>query len=109
MFSRAMARKMRMGSGPEVLNGAPQPFLELDLRLVAEHLAGGAQVGLRVADVSGARRLVRSFDRLAEQAADRVGDRVHALRLAARDVEGAAAGALRVAGGDRRCDRVLHV
>src|SRR4051812_19204424 len=107
MFRRAMARRMRMGSGSEVLNGAAQPLFELDLRLVAEHFAGGGQVGLGVADVAGARRLVRALDRLAEQTADRVGDRVDALRLATRDVERAAAGSLRAAGGDRHGDRVL--
>src|SRR3954449_9183656 len=102
MFSRAMARRMRMGSGAEVLNGAAQPFLELDLRLVAEHLAGGGQVGLRVAGVARARRRVGALDGPAEQPADRLRDVVHALRLPAGDVERATARSLRLAGRERR-------
>src|SRR5581483_3747574 len=100
MFRRAMARRMRIGSGPEVLNGAAQPFLELDLRLVAEYLAGGGQVGLGVADVAGARLREGALDGLPEQPADRVGDGVHALGLPAGDVERVAARALRVPCGD---------
>src|SRR2546423_10496907 len=99
MFRRAITLRMRMGSGAEELNGAAQPFLQLDPRLVAEHLARGAQVGVGVADVAGTLGREVPLDWLPEQAADRLRDIVHAPRLAARDVERAPACALGITGG----------
>src|SRR5712691_4820377 len=106
MFSRAITRRTRIGSGTEELDGAAKPFLETDGRLVAEHLACRAEVGPGGADVAGAVRGELLLDRLTEDAADRLRELVHRRGSAGRDVEGAAAraGCVRGAGG-----RVHHV
>src|SRR6478752_9533938 len=109
MFRRAMTLRIRMGSGLEELNGPAQAFLHLDLRLVAERLPRGGEVRVRVADVSDAGRLEGPLDRLAEQAADRVGDVVHARGLSAGDVERPAARAFGGPGRDRRGDCAAHI
>ena len=57
-----------------MLDRAAQAFLELDRRLVAERLAGRVHVGPGVADLARARWLEPALDRLAEEAADRLGD-----------------------------------
>src|SRR3954447_17542473 len=107
MFRRAITRRMRMGSGLDEFNGSAKALFQLDGGLIAERLARGGEIRVRVADVAGARRSMVPLDRLAEQPADRLRDLVHAVRLAAGDVERLSARAVRVAGCDRRRDSVV--
>src|SRR4051794_9737482 len=90
MFSRAITRSTRIGSprsAKQRLDRAAEAVLKADRRLPAEHGAGGGDVGERVADVAGARRLEALLGRLPEQVADRVDELVDAVRRAGSDVE----------------------
>src|SRR5580704_16591651 len=58
------------GYGFVPLEGAAQAFLEIDGRGVAEEVARGGDVGLRVADVAFAVRIVLGFHRMAGDLAE---------------------------------------
>src|SRR5262245_10733850 len=104
-----MTRRTRIGppeSVTEVLDGEAKAFLELDGRLVAEHVACECDVCPRVANVARPGLPVILLDRLAEDAADRLGETVDAGGAARRHVEDQAA---RAGCGSRAKGRVDHV
>src|SRR5579884_3961496 len=110
MFRRAMTRStFTRCSGIAVQRGdrAREAFLEIDRRAPAERLLRLAHVGPGIADVARARIAVLALDRLVEDPADRVRERVDAGRSAGGDVEDAPVRALRLAGADRRVDDVV--
>src|SRR2546421_7095919 len=111
MFKRAMTLRTRTGprSATKRFDRAAESFLEVDARLVAEHLPRSVDVGPRVADVAGARREVGLVDVLPDDPPDRVGQVVHARGRPGGDVEDASARAVRVAGADRCVDDVRDV
>src|ERR1051326_5895257 len=68
----------------KMLDGAPQTLLEVDRRRIAEDVPRRADVGPRVANVAGARRREVPLHGLVENAADRLGDGIHADRKSTR-------------------------
>src|SRR5216110_172793 len=108
MLRRAMTLRtfVRSDSGNDRLGRQLEPGREVDVRLVPEDVARGADVRPRVADVAGARRLEPLLDRLAEDDADRLSYVIDARRRAGGDVESPPIRARRVRGTDRRVDHV---
>src|SRR5215218_4539181 len=112
MLRRAMTRTIFTGcsdSGNDRLGRQLEPGGEVDLRLVSKRLACRGDVGPRVVDVAGARRLEAFFDRLAEDEADRLRNVIHARGGAGRDVEDASAGSRRVRSPDGCIDDIPDV
>src|SRR6185437_15887051 len=94
------------GLETKVLDGAAQALLEVDRRRVAQDVLRGADVRPRVANVARPRRREGPVHGLVEDAADRLGDVVHARRRAGGDVEDASARAVRMRGAHRRVDDI---
>src|SRR5436190_24182070 len=108
MFSLAITLTTRIGSGKAVGRQA-QAFFERDARPPAEQRLRRADVGPRVADVTGTRVAVVLLDRTSYHLADGVGELVDRHRAAGRDVEDRAAPVGRVRREDRRLDHVRDV
>src|ERR671936_1307185 len=114
MFSRAMTRSTRIGSGDTArlqqrLGGETQALLEADTRLPPEQLARGGDVGPRVAHVAGPVGEELALDVAAEDAADLVRELVHRGAAAGGDVEDGAVHALGVGREQVRLDDVADV
>src|SRR6266852_2050948 len=101
-----MTRRTLIRSATEKLDRAPEPVLEADLGRVAEDALRLRKVGPGIAEVAGTRRQLPASNRLADDAADRLGDVIDARRRSRRNVEDLSARALGRAGADRRVNDV---
>src|SRR5438270_2528993 len=102
-------RTLTGGLDAKVLDGVAQTLLEVDRRGVAQDLLCRADVRPRVANVAWPWRSEDPFHGLVENAADRLGDVVHARRRAGGDVEDATARAVSMSRPHRRVDDIRDV
>src|SRR5215208_881234 len=102
-----MTRSTRTGSGDKRLDGPPQPLLELDARLVPEHLPRGRDVRPRVADVAWAVGREALLDVALHDPRERVGELVDRRGAPGRHVEHAPVRLGHLGGAGRRIDDVL--
>src|SRR5262245_37880462 len=112
MLRRAITRRIFVRSsdpGNDRLGRQLEPGSEIDLRLVAEDLAGGADVRPRVANIPRPWWLEALLDGLAEDEPDRLRDVVDACGRARGDVERAPVRTLRLRCADRCVDDVGDV
>src|SRR4051794_31475554 len=102
-------RTLTGGLDAKVLDGAPQTLLEVDRRRVAQDVLRSADVRPRVANVAGPGRREVPLHGLVENAADRLGDGIHARGRPGGDIEDAAARAACMGSTQRRVDDIGDV